>query len=59
MRVIADKFMLEGYQALMRNGQVVWVGKIGMPIEDVEFDTLILHPNDYERLSRTLMLSTC
>jgi hypothetical protein len=42
--------MLPGYCALMRAGQVIWVGKLGAPIEDVEFDGVIVHPDDYQRI---------
>ena len=46
----ATSLMREGYQALMRNGQVVHFGPVGQPIEDVEFDHMILHPADVAKL---------
>jgi hypothetical protein len=44
----ASKAMLPGYHALVRRGKVVWLGRIGAPIEDVECDCVILHPKDWD-----------
>jgi hypothetical protein len=55
MRVISDDYMLEGYQVLVRDDEVVWMGQLGMPIEDAVFDTMILHPNDYVRILKEIM----
>jgi hypothetical protein len=42
-----------GSIALWKNGEVVYIGKLGDPIEDAECDTVMLHPDDYARLSKT------
>lgn len=47
--------MRPGYQALMRRGQIVHYGPLGDPIEDVEFDTMLLHPSDVGRLNGKLL----
>ena len=46
VRVTTSAVQLRGHHALTRNGQVVWQGPIGSPIEDVVFDGLIMHPED-------------
>ncbi len=40
-----------GHQALFRDGNVVYVGLLSDPIEDAEFDGVMLNPADYDRLS--------
>lgn len=39
-----------GVHVLWRRGKVVWWGKLGMPIEDVEFDKIQVNPADFERI---------
>ena len=39
-----------GKIGLVKNGQLVWIGAISSPIEDAEFDTVLLNPADVERL---------
>lgn len=45
-------FLTPGQIALERNGQIVWVGKLGDPIEDAEFTTLLVCETDYEDIKR-------
>jgi hypothetical protein len=33
----------------LERGAVVYIGKLGDPIEDAECDTVMLHPHDYAR----------
>ncbi len=40
----------EGRQVLTRAGKTVYIGDIGDPIEDAEFDGVILSPSDYQKL---------
>jgi hypothetical protein len=39
-----------GFHVLWRGGRPVWVGRIGAPIEDAEFDKITVNPADYERI---------
>lgn len=39
-----------GLHVLYRNGDVVWSGPLGAPIEDVDFDVVLVSPVDYARL---------
>lgn len=36
-----------GKQILWRDGQPVWCGALGAPIEDVEFDRVTVSPEDF------------
>lgn len=46
--VVENKNMLPGRVALKRRGVgIVWVGPLGWPWEDVECDTVVVHPDDY------------
>lgn len=38
-----------GMHILWRNGQPIWCGPLGAPIEDVDFDRVTVNPADYER----------
>lgn len=38
----------KGKQVLWKDGCVVWIGDLGSPIEDAEFDAITVHPDDYE-----------
>lgn len=44
-----------GKIALVRDGQVVWIGPLGSPIEDAEFDTVLMNPADIERLKDSVL----
>ena len=50
MMIVASLMMPKGRHALLRDGQVIWVGPVGSPIEDVDCDTIIFSPEDYERV---------
>ena len=39
-----------GTLALVRDGQVVWIGSVDAPISDAEFDTVLFNPADIECL---------
>jgi hypothetical protein len=36
-----------GMQALIRNREIIYFGAIGDPIEDAEFDEILLNPVDF------------
>ena len=44
-----------GKIALVRDRQLVWIGPLGSPIEDAEFDTVLLNPADIERLKDSVL----
>ena len=54
VRISGSNKISEGVCALVRNGKVIFVGKLGDPIEDVEFDGLILSVADYERAKKEI-----
>ena len=39
-----------GRALLMKNGKVVWLALLGQPIEDVDFDEMVLNSGDYASL---------
>lgn len=50
LKVTSSGMILTGHVALKRSGKVVWVGPIGMPLEDAVCDEIIVSPTDYERI---------
>lgn len=52
IRIIENDKMLPGFHVLMRNGRVIWLGRLGAPIEHVELDTIIMHPTDANALKQ-------
>lgn len=50
MIVISNELILPGKLVLCRDGKPVFVGTIGDPIEDVDFDKIQVNPADYERI---------
>jgi hypothetical protein len=50
MKIIGHQYMPKHLWALMRNGQCVAVVPRGSPIEDVDFDTLIVSQESYEEI---------
>jgi hypothetical protein len=42
--------MERGKCALWRNGRVIWVGSLGAPFEDVDFDAITVSVEDFERI---------
>ena len=44
-----------GKVGLVRDRQLVWIGPLGSPIEDAEFDTVLLNPADIERLKDSVL----
>jgi hypothetical protein len=53
LKIEVSPVVPEGSIALWKDGEVVYIGKLGDQIEDAECDTVMLHPADYERLSKT------
>ena len=53
LKVEVSPVVPKGSIALCKNGEVVYIGKLGDPIEDAECDTVMLHPVDYARLGET------
>jgi len=49
LSVQSHDLMPAGTQALKRNGRLVWIGPLGAPIEDADFDTIIVSSADFER----------
>ncbi|MBN9236057.1 hypothetical protein [Mesorhizobium hungaricum] len=47
IRLSCSEIMPDDCMALTRNGKIVWVGKFGSPIEDADFDGMILAPSKY------------
>lgn len=47
-------YMLEGKWMLMKNGMVLIVVNSGDPIEDVDFDTIVMSEKDYDDVNRIL-----
>lgn len=45
----------KGRVALMRDRHIVWIGPLGSPIEDAEFDTVLMNPEDIERLKDSVL----
>jgi hypothetical protein len=50
LQIEASPLVLKGRIVLWKQGAVVYMGKLGDPIEDAECDTVMLHPADYARL---------
>jgi hypothetical protein len=53
LKIEVSSVVPKGSLALWKNGEAVYIGKLGDPIEDAECDTVILHPADYARLSES------
>lgn len=54
MKMAAHEMMPTGYHALKRRGDLVWIGRLGAPIEDADCDEIVLSPADYERVRAAL-----
>ncbi len=55
MKVItASEFVGEGRIVLMQGAKPVWMGRLSAPWDDVECDTMIVNPVDFERIGRRL-----
>lgn len=54
MKIRSHFFLTPGQIALEREGKIVWVGKLGDPIEDAEFTTLLVCDTDYEDIKRQI-----
>jgi hypothetical protein len=50
IKLIPNALMPRGRQALVRGAKLVWIGPLGAPIEDAEFDGIILHPDHIEEI---------
>jgi hypothetical protein len=50
--IAKSNYMPEGKIALWKNGNVIWSGDIGSPIEDVDFDMVTFAPRDHERVMK-------
>jgi hypothetical protein len=47
---ISHSKVAEGMLVLFKDGQAIWAGPIGAPIEDAVYDTIMLNPADLARL---------
>lgn len=54
LRVSSRVEMSDDLIALTRNGKIVWVGPFGSPVEDVDFDGVILSPGRYAEFRHRL-----
>jgi len=50
MLIVQNDDVLPGYHVLMRNGEPIWMGPIGVPIEGC--DTVVINPLDYDLLAK-------
>jgi hypothetical protein len=50
IRILESDSVARGYQTLLRGDRVVWCGKLGAPIEDAEFDGVVLNSVDFLKL---------
>ena len=50
LKIKTNPLVPKGSMTLWKNGEVVYIGKLGDPVEDAECDTIMLHPTDYARL---------
>ena len=51
IRFIQSGLQPDGTHTLMKGDLPLWTGPLGDPIEDVDYDTVILSPADYRRLA--------
>ena len=49
LKIEVSPVVPEGNMALWKNGELIYIGKLGDPVEDAECDTVMLHPDDYAR----------
>jgi hypothetical protein len=55
MKIItASEMVAEGYIVLMRGGKPAWNGRLSAPWDDVECDTMIVNPLDFDRIGRRM-----
>lgn len=54
LRIRSHRYLTPGQIALERGGQIVWVGRLGMPIEDLNTDgaTLLVSDADYDDIKK-------
>lgn len=50
IHIAVHGLMPKGTMALWRNGDVIWTGPVGSPIEDVECDKITFNQADYDQL---------
>ncbi len=50
MIIESHRYIPPGFQVLWRGGKVVWMGSLGAPTEDAEYDKITVNPIDYERI---------
>jgi hypothetical protein len=43
-------FMLPGHAIWKRRGEPVWMGRLGQPVEDVDYDEIVLHWTDIAKI---------
>jgi hypothetical protein len=53
-RIVASNSVAPGTVALRRGGKIVWTGALSAPIEDAEYDEVLLNPADYQRMVEAL-----
>jgi hypothetical protein len=58
MRIEMRDLIPQGMHALVRNGDIVWMGPLGAPIEDAECDLILVSPDDYERIKAVVPIQS-
>ena len=48
--LLSSDIMLPGHTMWTLHGKPVWAGCIGQPVEDLEYDSMVLHPSDITAL---------
>jgi hypothetical protein len=54
LEIQRNVMMSRGCVALLRRGKPVWIGKLTDPWEDVDFDLMIVSPEDFEQIARRI-----
>ncbi len=52
IKIYASPYVPEGRQVLRRDGKNIYIGRLGDPIEDAEFDEVVLSHADFEDLAK-------
>ena len=48
LMIRSNPYLLPGQVALVKDGNVVWVGPLGAPWEDAVCDTVVMSQRDYD-----------
>ena len=59
MKIQSSNMIPKGKHALTKNGKVVFFGTIGDPIENIDCDGVIMHPDEVAALNAELDRLNC